>query len=173
MVRRNNCIYRALGTCYSVWMTVWYAGSSMQNNKYQVSHKYSCFCWWWAHSRPKHVEKRNKHNKKNCAPSWLYLQDYTGMHGQQNVKFFSFIWPVSVATIFFGIVYHVNMAHSTECARNMQWGSGRKWHTIDVAEIRTLYLVITVVTVLLPFYCHIGNRKETQELLHTVNFMER
>jgi len=32
------------------------------------------------------VEKRNEHIKKNCAPSWLYLQDYTGMHGQQNVK---------------------------------------------------------------------------------------
>jgi hypothetical protein len=25
---------------------------------------------------PKHVEKRNKHTKKNYAPSWLYLQDY-------------------------------------------------------------------------------------------------
>jgi len=22
----------------------------------------------------------------NCAPSWLYLQDYTGMYGQQNIK---------------------------------------------------------------------------------------
>ena len=31
---------------------------------------------WWAHSRPKPVEKRNKHTKKNCAPSWLYLQDF-------------------------------------------------------------------------------------------------
>jgi len=30
--------------------------SYTQNNKYQVSHKHSCFCWWWAHSRPKHVE---------------------------------------------------------------------------------------------------------------------
>jgi len=38
------------------------------------------------HSRPKHVEKRNKHTKKNCAPSWLYLQDYTGMYSQQNIK---------------------------------------------------------------------------------------
>jgi hypothetical protein len=28
-----------------------------------------------------------KHNKKNCATSWLYLQDYTRMHGQQNIKF--------------------------------------------------------------------------------------
>jgi len=32
--------------------------------------------------RPKHVEKRNKHTKKNFAPRWPYLQDYTGMHGQ-------------------------------------------------------------------------------------------
>ena len=30
--------------------------SSTQNNKYQVSHKHSCFSWWWRHSRPKHVE---------------------------------------------------------------------------------------------------------------------
>ena len=61
--------------------------SYTRNNKYQVWHKYSCFSWWWAHSRPKHVEKRNKHTKKNCAPGWLYLQDYTRMHGQQNLKY--------------------------------------------------------------------------------------
>jgi hypothetical protein len=29
---------------------------------------------------------RNKRAKKNCAPSWLCIQDYTGMHGQQNIK---------------------------------------------------------------------------------------
>jgi len=106
--------------------------SFIQNNKYQVSHKHSCFSWWWAQSRPKHVEKRNnhhhhfppwitsfdlfrlpgiavvswgvrdhfyhelcswrrvsgnKHTEKNFAPSSLYLQDYTRMHGQQNTKF--------------------------------------------------------------------------------------
>jgi len=42
--RRNNCIYATLGTCYSVWMTVWYAEwnetvhtrqSSIQGDKYQ------------------------------------------------------------------------------------------------------------------------------------------
>jgi hypothetical protein len=38
-----------------------------------------------AHSRPKHAEKRNI--LKNGAPSWLYLQDCTGMHGQQNIKY--------------------------------------------------------------------------------------
>ena len=49
-----------IGICYSVWMNVWYAGrslhtrqSSVQNNKYQGSHKYSNFSCWWAHSRPK------------------------------------------------------------------------------------------------------------------------
>ena len=56
-------------------------------NKYQVLHQYGCFSGWWAHSRPKHVEKGNGHTKKNCAPRWLYLQDYTGMHGQQNIKY--------------------------------------------------------------------------------------
>jgi len=49
--------------------------SSIQSDKYQVSHRYSCFSWWWAHIRPKHAQKRNIHTKKNCAPSWLYLQD--------------------------------------------------------------------------------------------------
>ena len=68
------------------WLSGMHIGqSSTQSDKYHVSHRYSCFSWWWAHSRPKHVEKRNKHTKKNCATSWLYLQDYTGMYGQQNL----------------------------------------------------------------------------------------
>ena len=33
----------------------WLTGMQ-ENNKYQVSHKHSCFSWWWTHSRPKHVE---------------------------------------------------------------------------------------------------------------------
>jgi hypothetical protein len=28
----------------------------IQNNKYQVSHKYSCSSWWWTWRGPKHVE---------------------------------------------------------------------------------------------------------------------
>jgi len=50
--------------------------SHPHSDKYQVSHRYSYFSWWWAHSCPKYVEKRNKHTKKNCAPHWLYLQNY-------------------------------------------------------------------------------------------------
>jgi len=25
IIRRNNCVYVTLGTCYCMWMTVWYA----------------------------------------------------------------------------------------------------------------------------------------------------
>jgi len=76
-------------SCFSWWlsgmqkhMLLHTRQSSTQNNKYQVSHRYSYLSWWWAQSSPKHIEKRNKHITKNCAPSWLYLQDYTGMLGQ-------------------------------------------------------------------------------------------
>jgi hypothetical protein len=86
VIRRNNCISAKTGTCYSVFWCAHSRQLSIQNNKYQASHENSCFSWWWAHNRPKHVEKRNKHTKKNCAPSWLYLQDYTEMNGQQNIK---------------------------------------------------------------------------------------
>jgi len=68
--------------------------SSTQDNKYQVSHKHSWFSWWSAHSRPKHVEFV-KYSKINCAPSWLYLEGYTEMYGQQNmwnVQYCTFLW---------------------------------------------------------------------------------
>jgi len=51
-----------------------------------VSHGYSVFSWWWAHGCPKHVQERHKYTKQNCAPIWIYLQDCTRMHGQQNIK---------------------------------------------------------------------------------------
>ena len=62
----------------------WYAGcilhtrqSSTQNNKYQVSHKHSCFSWWWTPSRPKHVEidkyTKNKYTKKQLCTKLAVL----------------------------------------------------------------------------------------------------
>jgi len=27
----------------------------------------------------------------NCVPNWFYLQDYTGIHGQQNIKSCPFV----------------------------------------------------------------------------------
>ena len=75
-------VHRATGICHTDTAdclqasSQLYAGiclhtrqSSTQNNKSQVSHRYSCFSWWWTYSRPKHVEKRNKHTKKNCVPT--------------------------------------------------------------------------------------------------------
>jgi len=41
-----------------------------------VSHRHSNFSWWWARGCPKHVEKRNKYTKQNCAPSWICLQKH-------------------------------------------------------------------------------------------------
>jgi len=45
IIRRNKCVFATLGTCYSVWMTVWYAGCFIQ----------PCI--------------------SDSHPSWLYLQD--------------------------------------------------------------------------------------------------
>ena len=53
--------------------------SSTQNNKYQVSHKHSCFSWRWALSRPKYVEIdkyiKNKYTKnKLCTKLALFTR---------------------------------------------------------------------------------------------------
>jgi hypothetical protein len=90
IIRRNNRMYETLGTCYSVWITVKYAlhtrQSSTQSDKYQVSHRYSYFSWWWVHSCPKHVENRNKHTKKElCTRLVLFTRLYKDA-GQQNIK---------------------------------------------------------------------------------------
>jgi len=58
--------------------------SSTQNNKYQVSHNTV------VSPDDGHIVARNMCRLINilridCAPSWLYLQDYTEMHGQQNI----------------------------------------------------------------------------------------
>ena len=87
IIRRNNCIYATLVLVFH--STLHNRQSSMQNNKYQVSHKYICFSWWWKHSCPKHVEKWNKHTKKKCAPSWLYWQDLSHVFADDKTKHIS------------------------------------------------------------------------------------
>ena len=75
--------------CHSVWMTVWYT-----SHPYRVTIT-KCSIGTVVSPDDGHVvapppketcREKNKHTKKNCAPSWLYLQNYTGMHGQQNIK---------------------------------------------------------------------------------------
>jgi len=63
--------------------------TAIQNNKYQMSHKYSCSSWWWNRRGPKHVEVINKIDEiywEYCAPNWFHLQGYMEMDGQQNTN---------------------------------------------------------------------------------------
>jgi len=48
--------------------------SSIENNKYQVLQKHSCFSWWWAHSRPKHVEIDKYTKNKSCTKLVLFTR---------------------------------------------------------------------------------------------------
>jgi len=73
-----------------------YQLSSTQNNKYQVLHRYSCFSWWWAHSRPKHVEKRNI-LKKLCTNLALFTRLFKDA-GPQNIKKCAILFVESVVT---------------------------------------------------------------------------
>jgi hypothetical protein len=58
--------------------TVLYAGcipdSHPHNNNYQVSHKHSCYSWWWAHSRLKHVEIGKFTKNKMCIKLDLFIR---------------------------------------------------------------------------------------------------
>jgi hypothetical protein len=56
--------------------------SSTQNNKYQVSNKHSCFSWWWANSRPKHVEI-DKYTENKL---WAKLALFTGVYRDARPK---------------------------------------------------------------------------------------
>jgi len=86
---RDWCVSLFIG---GVWSAGWSETPTSRPNathtewQTSVSHRYSKFSWWWVHGCPKHVEKRNKYTKQNCTPSWVYLQDCTRMHAQQNIK---------------------------------------------------------------------------------------
>ena len=53
----ETTIYATVGTCYSVWMTVWYVGCTNTVVSPVDGHIFV----------QKHIEKRNKHTKKNYA----------------------------------------------------------------------------------------------------------
>ena len=46
-----------LSGCRVFYSTLHTRQSSIRSDKYQVSHRYNYFSWWWAHSRPKLVAK--------------------------------------------------------------------------------------------------------------------
>jgi len=37
IIGKNNSIYATLGTCYPVWMTVWYVGCIPNSHPYRVT----------------------------------------------------------------------------------------------------------------------------------------
>ena len=37
IIRRNSCVYATLGTCYSVWMAVWYAGYIPDSHPHRIT----------------------------------------------------------------------------------------------------------------------------------------
>ena len=87
--------------------------SAVQNNKYQVSHKYSCSSWWWTWRGPKHVEviiKLTKCTERNCAPSWFHLQVNFILKwrvGQANTSVLATYFPV--------LTYRINLISVVPC----------------------------------------------------------
>jgi len=45
IIQRNKCVYATLGTCYSVWMTLWYAGWNEFHPAYQMTGTQSTETW--------------------------------------------------------------------------------------------------------------------------------
>ena len=60
--------------------------SSTQNNKYQVSHKHSCFSWWWARSCPKQVEIDKYTKNKLCTKLALFTILYRDARSTKHKK---------------------------------------------------------------------------------------
>ena len=79
----DDCLVRRVHPAYQ---------TVIQNNKYQVSQKHNCFSWWWAHSRPEHVETvKYTENKFVHQISFIYKTNcplyYRGEYLNVNVWF--------------------------------------------------------------------------------------
>jgi hypothetical protein len=74
--------------CWMDWIQPADQTPPIQSDKNQCRIDTLIFSWRWAHGCPKHAEKRNKYTKQNCAHSWNYFGEYTGIHGQRNIKLF-------------------------------------------------------------------------------------
>ena len=105
----NYCIrHWYFVTLSGVWSAGWISLKPADQTPLSVT-KYQCridtviLSWWWAHGCPKHVEKRNKYIKQNCAPtSFLMLtrngkgksvplQAWSGPEGSRKLRFPDFM----------------------------------------------------------------------------------
>jgi len=84
IIRRKLLYLFDTGICQSVWVAsgllvglkIQPAEQTppIQNDKYQCRIDTVIFSWWRVRGFPKHVQKKNKYIKQNCAPSWIYLR---------------------------------------------------------------------------------------------------
>jgi hypothetical protein len=70
----HNLLLVYLFLVYWTGCTLHTRQSSTQNNKYQVSHEYICFYWWWERSRPKHVDIDKYTKNKLCTKLALFTR---------------------------------------------------------------------------------------------------
>jgi len=80
IIRRNDCVYATLGTCHSVWLTVWYAGCLLYSHPYRITST-KCHINTAVSPDDGPIVTRNMSRlinilRINCAPSWFYLQDF-------------------------------------------------------------------------------------------------
>jgi hypothetical protein len=115
--RRNNCVYAILGTCYSVCVP--------DSHPYRITstncHINTVVSPDDGHSRPKHVEKRNIHTKKNCAPSWLYFtrlcRDAWSTKHKNDLQVFCCNILCTVAGLSCSIIYMPGISNGTLWAK--------------------------------------------------------
>ena len=83
LVCRSTCSCIPDGIQYFLFcVDDWYAGWNVD-----VSHKHSCFSWWWAHSRPKHVEIDKFNKNKLCTELALFTRLYRDARSTKHKKF--------------------------------------------------------------------------------------
>ena len=82
--------------------------SSTQNNKFQVSHKHSCFSWWWAHSCPKHVQIDKYTKNKLCTKLALFTRLYRDARSTKHK-----IWQWMFLLRSSGSWHHTNLSVNT------------------------------------------------------------
>jgi len=81
IIRRNNCLFATLGTCYSLWMAVWYAGWNEMppciENSHPTNTKRRKITVVSSDDVPIVVQNMFRLInilRINYAPSWFYLQ---------------------------------------------------------------------------------------------------
>jgi len=179
IIRRNNCIYATLGTCYSVWMTGWYVGAyapasitcfrwlcayHQEKQLYLCDTCYLLFCmddclvcrvefhstlctrqsfiqnfsWCWAHSHPKHIEKRNiKTNvcTKLALFTRLYRDACSTEHKIRKILFGKVIFRLdSFVSVYISPLTLIKSAEMVPSTWELWSSSARIYHVCETGE---------------------------------------